>query len=58
MQQIIIVIIVFSSPKPKLVEQMLQYETVDVACGSSHIVAITCEDTVIQIPSSAFTCSS
>ena len=39
----IVVIITFCSLKPKLVEQMLQYETVDVACGSNHVVAITCE---------------
>ena len=27
--------------QPKLVEQSIQYETVDIACGANHMAAIT-----------------
>ena len=35
-------VVIIYIPQPKLVEQMLQYETTDIACGGYHMLAITC----------------
>ena len=31
------------SLQPKLVHEMLAFETVEIACGANHMIAITCK---------------